>query len=642
VDKRKRTESLSPGLGEFFSIRWHPLPSSAFRETAQHYNPNTTMKRICIALSWMALAVCLSDPGMIFGGTNSQPLTIAEIKTNLLNNPPGLGDPVIREDSLRALDSILLRYSSPGSVPFYREQVARVAEEIEADAPRGACVIWMMYNHGFIVKMPETVIAFDLISGSGVTLPDAIVKRIDVLFISHEHGDHYDAGVVSRVLSNKRFVVAPSEMFATGLGRFGMRAGDSRTITNLQVTAHYGLHSVPVRMFEVTCPNGLKILHTGDNQTSWNLPRVGGCVLFLNSWVNDSGSVPAAVGMRNSLQMVQPRLMFPGHIQELGHAYTPGDPTSRVIYAWAFGVDDQPTAAPFEVMAWGERYTLVLNHPPIAQSQSVVVDEDSSVVVSLAASDPEGAPLTYTVTSPAHGELSCSPPALVYRPYPNYFGPDSFTFKVNDGQFDSEPGTVSITVAPVNDPPVAAFSVSALAEFPGMTNQAIISPDGVAAQVLLDATATCDVENDPLQFEWSEAGTAIASGMIATVVLPVGSRTILLAVTDGQDTGTQSATFEIITPAHAVGILEMLVRDSELSHRRQRPLLASLRAAEAAFWRGNYVPALNEVHAFKNKVQAQVRALDPSLADRLLEAADLILETVLPGRTPTLDPSQGR
>ena len=34
----------------------------------------------------------------------------------------------------------------------------------------------------------------------------------------------------------------------------------------------------------------------------------------------------------------------------------------------------------------------------------------------------------------------------IYTPNPNYEGYDSFTFKVNDGYFDSVPAQVSITV----------------------------------------------------------------------------------------------------------------------------------------------------------------------------------------------------
>ena len=51
--------------------------------------------------------------------------------------------------------------------------------------------------------------------------------------------------------------------------------------------------------------------------------------------------------------------------------------------------------------------------------------------------------------------LSGTAPDLTYTPDPDYHGPDSFTFVANDGTVDSAAATVSITVAPVNDPPVA-------------------------------------------------------------------------------------------------------------------------------------------------------------------------------------------
>jgi hypothetical protein len=41
---------------------------------------------------------------------------------------------------------------------------------------------------------------------------------------------------------------------------------------------------------------------------------------------------------------------------------------------------------------------------------------------------------------------------VTYTPDPNYNGPDSFTFKVNDGTVDSAKATVTITVTPVADP----------------------------------------------------------------------------------------------------------------------------------------------------------------------------------------------
>ena len=48
-----------------------------------------------------------------------------------------------------------------------------------------------------------------------------------------------------------------------------------------------------------------------------------------------------------------------------------------------------------------------------------------------------------------------------YTPKSNVSGEDTFTFKVNDGTVDSAEATVSITIAPVNDPPITtAYPVS--------------------------------------------------------------------------------------------------------------------------------------------------------------------------------------
>src|SRR5207247_2384680 len=82
---------------------------------------------------------------------------------------------------------------------------------------------------------------------------------------------------------------------------------------------------------------------------------------------------------------------------------------------------------------------------------------DTAKAITLAATDAEGSALTFTiVAAPAHGTLSGTAPAVTYTPAANYNGPDGFTFKANDGTVDSNVATVTITVASVNDAPVAS------------------------------------------------------------------------------------------------------------------------------------------------------------------------------------------
>jgi hypothetical protein len=96
------------------------------------------------------------------------------------------------------------------------------------------------------------------------------------------------------------------------------------------------------------------------------------------------------------------------------------------------------------------------NHAPVANAQSVSTPEDNAKAITLTATDADGNPLAYSVVAgPLHGTLSGSAPALTYTPAANYNGPDSFTFKVNDGTVDSPIATVSITVSALNYAPIA-------------------------------------------------------------------------------------------------------------------------------------------------------------------------------------------
>ena len=123
--------------------------------------------------------------------------------------------------------------------------------------------------------------------------------------------------------------------------------------------------------------------------------------------------------------------------------------------------------------------------PPVAIAQNVSVNEDNSLPITLTGSDGDLDPLTFAVvTPPAQGSLSGTAPNLTYTPNANYHGPDSFTFKVNDGSTDSLPATISITVDPVNDPPVAT------------AQSASVNEDASRAITL----AGSDIENDPLTF----------------------------------------------------------------------------------------------------------------------------------------------
>lgn len=104
----------------------------------------------------------------------------------------------------------------------------------------------------------------------------------------------------------------------------------------------------------------------------------------------------------------------------------------------------------------GDCATENINNPPVAFDQAVSLDEDTSLAITLSASDPDRDTMTLSIEAhPVHGTLTGVTPNLVYTPAANFHGDDSFTFTTNDGQIDSSIATVSITVLPINDAPIA-------------------------------------------------------------------------------------------------------------------------------------------------------------------------------------------
>jgi len=130
-----------------------------------------------------------------------------------------------------------------------------------------------------------------------------------------------------------------------------------------------------------------------------------------------------------------------------------------------YGVDTFTYEASDGALTDGASVTVTVmsvNDSPVPGAVDVVVAENNSVTFNVlaTATDADGDPLALSAFSqPAHGSATCTPGgACTYSPTTDYHGPDSFTFRIDDGSGASATfalrasaaatadGTVNITV----------------------------------------------------------------------------------------------------------------------------------------------------------------------------------------------------
>ncbi|MEN9780654.1 MAG: hypothetical protein RL014_1802 [Pseudomonadota bacterium] len=145
-----------------------------------------------------------------------------------------------------------------------------------------------------------------------------------------------------------------------------------------------------------------------------------------------------------------------------------------------------------------------VNDAPVVANGSASTAEDTQLSASVpVATDVDSASLTYSLVGAAtNGTVVLNANgSYTYTPKANFGGSDSFTYRVSDGQANSNTATVSLTITAVNDAPVVANAI------PDQSATA-----GTALNFTFAANAFTDVETANLSYAATRGdGSALPS-----------------------------------------------------------------------------------------------------------------------------------
>jgi len=148
-----------------------------------------------------------------------------------------------------------------------------------------------------------------------------------------------------------------------------------------------------------------------------------------------------------------------------------------------------------------------VNDAPVAADDSYSTDEDVSLVIPASGvvkndADIDGDSLTAVLVSDvSHGVLTLNTNgSFTYTLAANFNGTDSFTYRIGDGTTESNTATVTITVNPVNDAPVAGNDAYSAIEDRSLAVPAsgVLGNDTDTEQVALRAVLVSNVSHGTL------------------------------------------------------------------------------------------------------------------------------------------------
>ena len=285
-------------------------------------------------------------------------------------NPPSTQVSLEREVAFLMLDAVLHEpdpIHNPAVLDFLARRTQQVIEDLDKPLKdKKSLRVYKIYNCGLIFRTRDVTVAVDLSGRNGTLIPDGlmskIVDKIDILFLTHDHGDHVDPHV--RDLCHKRNVpiYATEEIFRQddqvrhvrpeNLWAFEVNLSSGKLVVNV-LPGHQD--KVQNNIWVVTLPNGKVICAMGDQwltdgsdlamikEAGKLLPQID--VLAMDCWIHD---------FEEHLAALSPKLLISQHEDEIGaHGIDHREAFWMTLYKndkiYHFDV-------PYVLMGWGEWY----------------------------------------------------------------------------------------------------------------------------------------------------------------------------------------------------------------------------------------------------------------------------------------------
>jgi len=277
----------------------------------------------------------------------------------LTENPPTIGSPMTRKLALYNLDAMLheTKYDdSEAFKNFIYSRTSLVISDLSKPVNEGM-KIYKIYNEGFIARTQSVTIAFDLVRGScknqlliSDSLMRLLVEQCDILFITHNHGDHADPAVIGMFTEAGKPVIAPNNVMEDNknIQHLWSEKAISKQIQSVDVKIFPGHQDdLPNNLYVVTTKEKKTIAHIGDqynkDDMAWivnlkkEIPQPD--ALIINCWTHQ---------MNNLVEGFSPKLVIPGHENEMGHTID-----HREAF-WLTFQKMQSINRDYVVMGWGE------------------------------------------------------------------------------------------------------------------------------------------------------------------------------------------------------------------------------------------------------------------------------------------------